>query len=54
MYDDLLRSLPADEAVYFADAVYQTRPAYGWMKKGSNTAVKTTSGRQRVIVKSGV
>jgi len=53
MYNDLLRSLPADEAVYFADAVhpeYQVRPAYGWMRKGSNTAVKTTAGRQRVNI----
>jgi len=53
MYEDLLRQLPADEAVYFADAVhpeYQTRPAFGWMKKGSNTAVKTTAGRQRVNI----
>jgi len=52
-YEDLLRGLPADEAVYFADAVhpeYQVRPAFGWIKKGSNTAVKTTSGRQRVNI----
>lgn len=57
MYEDLLRQLPTDEAVYFADAVhpeYQTRPAYGWMKKGSNTAVKTTSGRQRVNIHGAV
>jgi transposase len=52
-YEDLLRRLPADEAVYFADAVhpeYQVRPAYGWIKKGSLTAVKTTSGRKRVNI----
>jgi len=57
MYDDLLNSLPYDEAVYFADAVhpeYQARPAYGWMKKGSNTALKTTSGRQRVNIHGAV
>lgn len=53
MYEELLNALPADEAVYFADAVhpeYQVRPAFGWMKKGSNTAIKTTSGRQRVNI----
>ena len=52
-YEDLLRQLPADEAVYFADAVhpeYQVRPAYGWIKRGSLTAIKTTSGRQRVNI----
>jgi transposase len=53
MYEELLCALPADEAVYFADAVhpeYQSRPAFGWMKKGSNTAIKTTAGRQRVNI----
>lgn len=57
MYEKLLNGLPADEAVYFADAVhpeYQARPAYGWMKKGSNTAVKTTSGRQRVNIHGAI
>lgn len=57
LYDDLLRHLPADEAIYFADAVhpeYQSRPAYGWMKKGSNTAIRTTSGRQRVNIHGAV
>ena len=47
-YENLLNDLPADEAVYFADAVhpeYQTKPAFGWVRKGSNPAVKTTSGR---------
>jgi len=29
---------------------YQVRPAFGWMKKGSNTAIKTTSGRKRVNI----
>jgi transposase len=53
LYEELQRRLPADEAIYFADAVhpeYQTRPAYGWIKKGSNTAIKTTAGRQRVNI----
>jgi len=56
-YEDLLRQLPADEAVYFADAVhpeYQVRPAYGWIKRGSNIAIKTTSGRQRVNIHGAV
>lgn len=53
IYDELLNALPANEAVYFADAVhpeYQVRPAFGWMRKGSNTAVKTNSGRRRVNI----
>ena len=53
MYERLLNSLGADEAVYFADAVhpeYQTKPAYGWVKAGSNPAVTTTAGRGRVNI----
>ncbi len=57
LYEDLQRRLPEDEAIYFADAVhpeYQTRPAYGWIKRGSNTAIKTTSGRKRVNIHGAV
>lgn len=53
LYERLMNTLPADEAVYFADAVhpeYQTKPAFGWVKKGSNPAVKTTAGRGRVNI----
>lgn len=56
-YEGLLNNLPADETVYFADAVhpeYQTRPAFGWVKKGSETAVKTTSGRGRVNIHGAI
>ena len=52
-YDNLMTTLAADEAVYFADAVhpeYQTKPAFGWVRKGSNPAVRTTSGRGRVNI----
>ncbi|MCF6214919.1 MAG: transposase [Emcibacter sp.] len=48
-----MNNLPADETVYFADAVHpehQTKPAFGWVRKGSNPAVKTTTGRGRVNV----
>ena len=52
-YQNLMTKLPADEAVYFADAVHpehQTNPAYGWMLNGSNPAVKTTAGRCLVSI----
>ena len=55
-----------DEAVYFApsrrfqantcqaiDAVhpeYQSKPAFGWVKKGTNPTLKTTAGRARVNI----
>lgn len=57
LYEDLMNTLRPDEAVYFADAVhpeYQTRPAFGWVKAGSNPAVKTTAGRGRVNIHGAV
>ncbi|MDZ7711449.1 MAG: IS630 family transposase [Roseovarius sp.] len=53
LYERLMSELSDDEAVYFADAVhpeYQTKPAFGWVKTGSNPAVKTTAGRGRVNI----
>jgi transposase len=57
MYQRLMNALGSDEAVYFADAVhpeYQTKPAYGWVKAGSNPAVPTTAGRGRVNIHGAV
>jgi transposase len=56
-YQDLMTKLASDEAVYFADAVHpehQTKPAFGWVRKGSNPAVKTTAGRGRVNIHGAV
>ena len=53
----LINGLQADEAVYFADAVhpeYQTRPAFGWVRRGTNPVVKTTAGRGRVNIHGAV
>jgi transposase len=67
MYENMLNFLADDKAVYFApsrrlqanscqamDAVhpeYQSKPAFGWVKKGTNpTLKKTTSGRARVNI----
>jgi len=36
-YEDLMNTLRADEAAYFADAVdpeYQTKPSFVWVKAG--------------------
>jgi len=52
-YENMMNALPADEAVYFADAVHpehQTKPRHGWVRKGSNPAIKTTAGRGRVNI----
>jgi hypothetical protein len=50
LYKNLIKTLPAGQAIYFADAVHpehQTKPAFGWARKGSNPAVNTTAGRGR-------
>jgi transposase len=50
-YEDCLNSLSDNEKVYFVDAVhpeYQTKPAFGWVARGTKIAVKQTSGRQRL------
>jgi hypothetical protein len=52
-YQDLMTKLPADKALYFADAVHpehQTEPAFGWVRKGSSLAVKTTAGLGRANI----
>ena len=52
-----MTKLPADEAVYFTDAAHpehQTKAAFGWVRKGSNPAVKTTAGRGRVNIHGAV
>ena len=60
-----MNTLHTDETVYFAllghvnmpcqatDAVhpeYQTKPAFGWVRKASNPAVTTTAGRGRINI----
>ena len=53
MYENILNSLADDEAVYFAGAVhpeYQSKPASGWVNKGTNPMLKTTSGSARVNI----
>ena len=50
-YENLLNNLPADEAVYFSDAVhpeYQSKPAM--VAARVKPAIQTTSGRGRVNI----
>ncbi len=53
LYDKLLGGLDNDEAVGFADAVHpahQARAVGCWAKKGDNTAIEQSSGRQRLNI----
>lgn len=51
-YQDLMNQADLDgDPVLFGDSVHlsqQTRPSYGWIKKGQDKAIETTSARKRV------
>lgn len=52
-FADFMRNKAENEAVFFMDAVHpahNSMPAYGWMKKGEETNLKSNSGRQRLNV----
>jgi transposase len=50
-YNNLKSTLAKDEAIFFGDSAHpshQTRPAYGWIKKGVRKAVKMTASQKRL------
>ena len=56
-YENLLNSLPENEAVLFADAVHPThvtRPAGCWAPRQEKLAIEQTSGRQRINIHGAV
>ncbi len=56
-YDRLMRSLGADEAVVFADAVHpthQVRAVGCWAPKGQAVAITPSSGRDRVNIHGAI
>jgi hypothetical protein len=56
-YDKLLKSLPANETVLFADAVHPThavQPVGCWAPEGEKLAIEQTSGRQRINIHGAV
>src|SRR4051812_50160926 len=56
-YETLLKTLPDDEAVMFADAVHPThgaRPVGCWAPKEVKVAVDQTSGRDRVNIHGAI
>lgn len=52
-YAELLKALPGNEAVLFADAVHPThaaKPSDCWAPAGDRLAIEQTSGRQRINI----
>ena len=57
LYENLLNSLPDNEALLFMDAVHPThaaRPAGCWAPKGEKLAIEQTSGRQRINIHGAI
>jgi transposase len=56
-YENLLNSLPDNEAVVFVDAVHPThaaRPSGCWSLASDNPAIEQTSGRQRINIHGAI
>ena len=57
LYEKLMNSLPADEAVVFVDAVHPThaaRAAGCWTAKDEKPAIEQTTGRQRLNIHGAI
>jgi transposase len=57
VYNQLQSDLLPNEAVYFLDAVHpehQSKPAYGWIKRGEKVALKSSTGRKRVNIHGAI
>jgi transposase len=56
-FNHLSDGLKSNDALYFMDAshpTHNTKPAYGWIKKGERREVKTNSGRQRLNINGAI
>jgi transposase len=52
-YEEFMQNKKAEEKVFFVDAVHpqhNSMPAYGWMLKGTETELKSNSGRSRLNI----
>lgn len=52
-YEEFMNNKKPEEKVFFVDAVHpqhNSMPAYGWLRKGKDTELKSNSGRQRLNI----
>ena len=52
-YGKLMKTKRAEDKVYFMDGVHpmhNSKPAYGWIKKGEQKQLKANTGRQRLNI----
>jgi hypothetical protein len=56
-YEKLRKNKGENDPVYFADGVhpqYNGIPAYGWIRRGKDKELKSSSGRQRVNINGAI
>ena len=52
-YEEMKKTIPADEQILFADAVHPTmatKISYGWIRKGTDKLIPTTASRTRMNI----
>lgn len=56
-YEELKKDLPNNEAICFIDGVHpthNTKPTYGWIRKGERKEIPTNTGRQRLNLSGAI
>ncbi len=56
-YEELKAKLQPDEAICFTDGVHpthNTKPTYGWIRKGVRKEIPTNTGRQRINLSGAI
>jgi transposase len=56
-YEELKQHLPIDEAICFIDGVHpthNTKPTYGWIRRGERKEIPTNTGRQRLNLSGAI
>jgi transposase len=56
-YEELKKDLPESEAICFIDGVHpthNTKPTYGWIRRGERKEIPTNTGRQRLNLSGAI
>lgn len=56
-YEELKKGLPENDAICFIDGVHpthNTKPTYGWIRKGERKEIPTNTGRQRLNLSGAI
>ncbi len=56
-YKDIKKNLGENDKIFFMDGVHpqhNTKPAYGWIYKGSNIQLQSNTGRKRININAAI